>query len=76
MGSTGPLDSTFPHLTGGLVKPVKLFKKLAAVCAAAFVMVGIAAGTASASPANSGEITTAPDTVTEYTVQGNSGEIT
>jgi hypothetical protein len=74
MGSAGPLDRTFPHLTGGLVKPARLLKKVAATLAAGLIVFGAIAGTATAASANSGEITrSAP---VEYSAGGNSGEIT
>jgi hypothetical protein len=73
------------------VKPVKLFKRLGAATAAGLIAVGIAAGAATAGPANSSEITANPGnsseitanpgnsseiTSTQFTIQGNSSEIT
>lgn len=72
MGSTGPLDNTNMQLTGGLVKPVRLLKKLAAVAAAGLLALGIVAGTASAASAGSGEISSADGS---GEISGGSGEI-
>lgn len=63
------------------MKPVRLIKRLGAAMAAGLIAVGIAAGAATASPANSSEITANPGnsseiTAAQFTIQGNSSEIT
>ncbi|MDA1360644.1 hypothetical protein O1R50_13495 [Glycomyces luteolus] len=76
MGSTGPLDSTYSNLTGGLVKPVKLFKKLGVAVATGLLALGIVAGTAAAAQANSSDIGSHDSSSAEFlSLAGNSSDI-
>jgi hypothetical protein len=52
------------------VKPVKIFKRLGAAFAAAFIVLGVAAGTASAASADA-----ADNSSVVYQVRGNSGDL-
>lgn len=52
------------------MKPARLIKKAAAVVAAAFIALGIVAGTASAASADA-----ADTTAVEYHLAGNSGDL-
>lgn len=51
MGMTGPHDYPNDTITGGLVNPKRLFKRLAAVAATGLLALGLVAGTATASSA-------------------------
>ncbi|WP_199042249.1 hypothetical protein [Glycomyces salinus] len=85
MGLTGPHDYPNDTITGGLVNPKRLFKKLGALAATGLLALGLLAGVASAASANSsgefaggssGEVNSAGGVGDiEYTSESSSGEV-